>query len=203
MEYKDVLSEFAERTLANLEKIRTLEQQERSRGVTPARLTVFPITQQVNSLLGLVVFPKEGYQKHIPQKTIAQLVAEGWPSLPITRPNPICNVERKTIDRRDGCADADCSCVEHRLSKKEQKRCQDNHRDCKTLAQLIRVLRNGVSHFNIEFKSDPDTREITFIEVSNRCTCCDQITTTVKLSVDKVRDIAERYARLIIEHNKR
>lgn len=174
MEYKDFLADFARRTLTNLEHIRRLEQNERDQGIQPECLTAFPVTQQVNSLLGLVVFPREGYEQHIPDKTIAELLGEGWPKLTITHPNPMCS--NKT------------------------PRCERNHRECKTLTELIRVLRNGVSHFNIQFEADPNSHEITFIEVSNRCTCCNQITTTIRLSTDQVKEIAERYAQLIIKH---
>ena len=76
MEYKDVLADFAHRTLQNLAHIRRLEQEQRDCGVPLECLSAFPVTQQVNSLLGLVVFPKEGYKEHIPNKTLAELVAE-------------------------------------------------------------------------------------------------------------------------------
>jgi len=200
MEYKDVLADFAHRTLQNLAHIRRLEQEQRDCGVPLECLSAFPVTQQVNSLLGLVVFPKEGYKEHIPNKTLAELVAEGWPRLLITRPHPECVAERKPATRRAKCDDPNCSCVEHQLTARELARCQANHRECETLAQLIRVLRNGVSHFNIELHADSGTRQIDFIEVSNRCACCDQITTTIRLSVDDARQVAERYAQIIIEH---
>jgi hypothetical protein len=200
MEYKDVLADFARRTLENLSLIRGLEQGQREAGVPLERLAVFPVTQQVNSLLGLVVFPKEGYSDHIPHKTLEQLVADGWLSPEITRPAPACSATHKALGQRVGCGDPLCPCVEHRLTSRELKRCHANHRECKTLAQLIRVLRNGVSHFNITFHPNPDTREISILEISNRCTCCNEITTTVRLSVEQAREIAERYARIIIEH---
>lgn len=88
MQYKDVLADFAHRTLQNLAHIRRREQDQRDCGVPLECLSAFPVTQQVNSLLGLVVFPKEGYKEHIPNKTLAELVAEGWPQLSITRPHP-------------------------------------------------------------------------------------------------------------------
>jgi hypothetical protein len=203
MEYKDVLADFARRTLQNLTHIRRLEEEQRDSGVSLECLSAFPVTQQVNSLLGLVVFSKEGYKKHIPKKTLVELVAEGWPQLRISRPYPECTAERKPTTQRAKCDDPSCSCVEHQLTARELARCQANHRECETLAQLIRVLRNGVSHFNIEFHADSGTREINFIEVSNRCTCCDQITTTVRLSVDDARQVAERYAQIIIKHAQR
>jgi hypothetical protein len=203
MEYKDVLADFARRTLQNLAYIRRLEEAQKDSGVSLECLSAFPVTQQVNSLLGLIVFPKENYQKHIPKKTLAELVAEGWPSLRITRPYPECTAEGKPTAQRTKCDDPSCACIEHQFTARELARCQANHRECETLAQLIRVLRNGVSHFNIEFRVDSETREINFIEISNRCTCCEQITTTVSLSMEDVRQVAERYAQIIIEHSQR
>ena len=199
MEYKDVLADFARRTLENLSRIRALEQEQRDAGIPLERLSAFSVTQQVNSFLGLVVFPKEGYEDDIPEKTLEQLVLDGWPSPEITRPTPTCSAPHRPAERRTHCIDPDCTCVEHRLTANERSRCEGNHRECRTLAQLIRVLRNGVSHFNIKFEPDSLTREISFLEISNRCTCCKEITTTVRLSVDDAREVAERYAQLIIQ----
>ncbi len=203
MEYKDVLVDFARRTLMNVNHIRQLEQEQRNSGTSLECLSAFSVTQQVNSLLGLIVFPKEGYKEHIPNKTLSELVAEGWPQLHITRPYPRCTAKRRPAIQRVKCDDPNCSCSEHQLTEGELARFQANHRECTTLAQLIRVLRNGISHFNIEFHANSVTREIDFIEISNRCTCCDQITTTVRLSVDDARQVAERYAQIIIEHTWR
>ena len=205
MEYndKDVLADFARRTLENLDHIRRLEEEQKASGVSLEFLSAFPTTQQVNSLLGLVVFPKEGYKKHIPTKTLAELVAEGWPKLNIEYPYPKCTAERKPTTQRAKCDDPGCSCVDHLLAPGELRGCQKNHQECQTLAQLIRVLRNGVSHFNITFEADSKTRETNFIVVSNRCPCCDQITTTIRLSVDDARQVAVRYAQIMIEHAQR
>ncbi len=200
MKYKYVLADFARRTLQNLAHIRRLEQEQRDCGTPLECLSAFPVTQQVNSLLGLVVFPKEGVKKPIPNKTLAELVAEGWPQILITRLNPICTAERRPATQRAKCDDPSCSCVVHKLTAHDRDRCKRYHQECKTLAELISVLRNGVSHFNIKFHTDSGAREIDYFEVSNRCTFCNQITTTVRLSVEDARQVAERYAQIIIEH---
>ena len=61
MEYQQVLEDFAERTLRNLERIRSIEDEERRNGRLPKEFSVYAVTQQLNSLLGLIVFPKETY----------------------------------------------------------------------------------------------------------------------------------------------
>lgn len=175
MEYDHaLLADFARRTLRNLEHIRSIEQLERRQGVPVSDLSAYPVTQQLNSLLGLVVFPKEQYSNAIPDRNLTDLVAEGWPE-------PDIKPRSRTCSRG----------ADH------------NHRDCTTLRELIRVIRNGVAHFNIEFeaaKTAGGTREIIAVAISNRCDRCNQVTITVKLSVEGVGEIAERYAKLIIGH---
>jgi hypothetical protein len=100
MEYKNVLADFAQRTLDNLCHIRAVEQAQRDAGIPLERLSAFPLTQQVNSLLGLVVFPKEGYRAHIPDKTLEQLVEDGWPYPQIRRPNPTCTATKRHVEQR-------------------------------------------------------------------------------------------------------
>ena len=50
--YEDVIADFAKRTEANLQTIRRLAKEG---GATPA----FEVTQLVNSMLGLLVFPQQ------------------------------------------------------------------------------------------------------------------------------------------------
>jgi hypothetical protein len=163
------------RTLSNLEHLDRLAKDEESRDVLPERRTAFPVTQLINSLLGLVVFPKENYSKAVPEKKLADLIDDGWPQVEISYPSPSC-------------------------SRPKRGR---NHKRCETLNELVRVLRNGTSHFNIEFKNNPGTEQIEVISFSNRCPDCEKLTTTVRLSIHQVRDIAGRYSRLIIEHSEK
>lgn len=72
MMYEDVIADFARRTEANLQTIRRLA---REGGVTPA----FEVTQLVNSMLGLLVFPQQRYIERIPGTPIADLASNGWP----------------------------------------------------------------------------------------------------------------------------
>ncbi len=70
MMYEDVIADFARRTEANLRTIRLLAREGRA---TPA----FEVTQLVNSMLGLLVFPQ--YLDRIPETPIADLASNGWP----------------------------------------------------------------------------------------------------------------------------
>jgi len=76
MEYHDeIVIDFARRTRANLEFI------ENSRKLGEE---VFEVTQLANSLLGLLVFPREHYMGSIPDTPLPELVEQGWPEVRIT-----------------------------------------------------------------------------------------------------------------------
>lgn len=72
MMYEDVIADFAQRTAANLQAIRASRSQE---GHEP----VYEVTQLVNSMLGLLVFPQQRYVDRIPQTPLEELVRNGWP----------------------------------------------------------------------------------------------------------------------------
>jgi hypothetical protein len=71
MEYKNLVADFAERTLKNLETLRDVQQTEPQR-------ELFEVTQLVNSMLGLLVFPQQRYVNEIPEVTLTELEAKGW-----------------------------------------------------------------------------------------------------------------------------
>ena len=91
--------EFISRTEKNLRTIEKLSRQGES---------VYEVTQLINSLLGLLVFPREVFLDNIPRISRENMEKEGWP-LP---------------DERIG---------------------QVRH-----LRELVKNLRNGVAHCNIE-----------------------------------------------------
>ncbi|MCB9720070.1 MAG: hypothetical protein H6756_04280 [Candidatus Omnitrophica bacterium] len=72
MEYNSLIKDFAYRTRKNLE---LLEERQR----TNADSEYYEVTQLINSLLGLLVFPQQRYFELIPTKSIEQLMNEGWP----------------------------------------------------------------------------------------------------------------------------
>ena len=72
MNYQDKVGDFAKRTQVNLGRI------EKSRIDGEE---VFEATQFINSLLGLIVFPKEKYYFSIPEIPLDELVENGWPRI--------------------------------------------------------------------------------------------------------------------------
>lgn len=102
MNYSDVIRDFALRTRQNLKAIDALAAQGQN---------VFEVTQLVNSMLGLLVFPQQRYVDEIEKIPLAELQQLGWPIPKLTG----------TFEQVDN------------------------------LNQLIRYLRNAVSHFNIKF----------------------------------------------------
>ena len=72
MEYKNLIRDFAERTLKNLEFVEAAVNEN-------ADSEIFEVTQLVNSMLGLLVFPRERFFKQIPESPLQELRANGWP----------------------------------------------------------------------------------------------------------------------------
>lgn len=73
MRYSDenLLWDYAQRTRKNLEFIEKTVREEPG-------AELFEVTQLINSLLGLLVFPFERLRDQIPEKTLADLEADGW-----------------------------------------------------------------------------------------------------------------------------
>ncbi len=76
MEYTDFIADFAQRTLRNLNHL----QDQARRGDEG----VYPVTQLWNSLLGLIVLPRERDLRRIPRTPMTELWSEGWPRLTAT-----------------------------------------------------------------------------------------------------------------------
>jgi hypothetical protein len=60
MEYHNLVVDFANRTLANLDTLRNIQNQ-------PGESDVYEVTQMINSMLGLLVFSQQSYVNRIPQ----------------------------------------------------------------------------------------------------------------------------------------
>lgn len=169
MEYRHQVADFAERTLSNLERIEAIEREEIEAGTPEEELSVFPLTQLVGSMLGLVVFPKERYEDHLPDILIQELVEEqGWPKLEVEYPAP------------DDCR-------------------KGRHPRCEDLRELTRVIRNGISHCNLDFTVSGHSWDISALRLSNICPKCDRETTVVRMTVEEARELAERYAQIIVQ----
>jgi hypothetical protein len=115
-----VIQDFADRTRLNLEFIEMHARKEK----------VFETTQLINSMLGLLVFPHRGFFDRIPDTSLSELEANGWPHISIS--SEITNLPA----------------------------------DASSFRGLIRYLRNGIAHFNIEFTAD-ESNNITGIKVWN------------------------------------
>jgi hypothetical protein len=76
MEYSEFIADFARRTLLNLEHV----QEEADSG----NERVYPVTQLWNSLLGLIVLPKERDIERIPDTALRDLRSAGWPQITTT-----------------------------------------------------------------------------------------------------------------------
>lgn len=72
MMYEELIADFAQRTEANLKTIRHLAKENSS-------LPAYEVTQLVNSMLGLLIFPQQKYIDRIPNIPLADLEREGWP----------------------------------------------------------------------------------------------------------------------------
>ena len=153
--HNEFIVDFAQRTLANLKYIDA-----QVKGIPDEKRKLYEVTQLVNSLLGLLVFPREQYMKEIPETPLNELVAKGWPEIKTTR---------GTLPK-------------------------DN------LHQLMRMLRNGVAHCNLEFVSDLD-HKICGIRIWNGKPCneCGAVTWEATLSIVDLRKIVEKFVELIEE----
>ncbi len=76
MNYKNLITDFVRRTIANLEFIELHKNN-----------NVFEFTQLVNSLLGIVVLPKAKDLRSIPRLSFTELINAGW-KLPLVYFNP-------------------------------------------------------------------------------------------------------------------
>jgi len=148
MDYqKEFIVDFAKRTRANLETI------ERDKGSG-----VYEVTQLLNSMLGLLVFPQQNYMDKIPETPWQDLVKSGWPEIKVIKGKPSF----------------------------------DN------LRQLIRMLRNGVSHCNVRFIAD-NNKQITGLRIWNNAggDSLKRKNWEAELSIADLRSIAINFIELI------
>lgn len=72
MENKDLIKVFANRTLKNLRAIEKMKEK---------NARVYEVTQLINSMLGIMIFPRERDLTRIPNKSYDELRNEGWPAI--------------------------------------------------------------------------------------------------------------------------
>lgn len=146
MEYQDLVRDFAKRTQHNLKVIR----KHHAKGDE-----VYVVTQLINSMLGLLVLPKEHFYESIPTTSLEELRDDDWPESVLS-----------------GHAKAP-----------------------KHLRDLVRLLRNSIAHFNIEFVDEKG--EIECVVLSNKCNC-GNVTWRASLSLADLEFITEGIVELIL-----
>ena len=72
MEYRIIVQDFAYRTRKNLDLLRILQAED-------PEVEIYEVTQLVNSLLGLLIFPQQSYIDEIPHIPLQELKEDGWP----------------------------------------------------------------------------------------------------------------------------
>lgn len=153
MEYTNLVRDFAQRTLMNLEAIEAAVENN-------ANAEVFEVTQLVNSMLGLLVFPQQRFFNNIPTTPVEELRRSGWP-VPIMMGSPPN---------------------------------ADNLRD------LMRCLRNGISHCNIEFTSDG--KQLTGVRIWNYPPRSRIKNWEALLGLSELRQLARKFIVLLLESNQ-
>jgi len=121
------LKDFAERTRKNLTVIEALAKthlgQKHSEGV-------FEVTQLVNSLLGLLVFPQQEFFDKLPETKLADMGEPVWKNLNV------------------GIWDR------YKWVGRGSKRTKTGVMLDKTFKNLAICLRNGIAHCNVELEAD-------------------------------------------------
>jgi hypothetical protein len=88
MEYQQIVRDFTKRTRVNLAQI----ENSLSEGSE-----VYEVTQLVNSLLGLLVFPEQRYFHQIPKTPLHELEKQGWPKIKVVGECPPANDLREQM----------------------------------------------------------------------------------------------------------
>jgi len=71
MNYEHLVKDFALRTQKNLHALRNLQ-------ASDPKSEVYEVTQLINSMLGLLVFPQQRYVANIPKVPLSNLANQGW-----------------------------------------------------------------------------------------------------------------------------
>ncbi len=151
MEYHALIEDFARRTRCNLLALRRLQD---------SGVEVFEVTALVNSMLGLLIFPQQGYIDGLPEVPLEELALEGWPIPEVL----------------------------------------DGYPQAPNLKQLIRHLRNAVSHFHIKFNAD-NSGQIASLTVWDTNPRHNNITWKARLAVGQLEAIAMQFVALLLNES--
>ncbi|MCO5199447.1 MAG: HEPN family nuclease [Anaerolineae bacterium] len=99
MDYnKEIVQDFAQRTLQNLEFI-----EQKVKDDPDAEL--YEVTQLINSLLGLVVFPQQHFYEKVPETPLEKLAECGWPDVKtLAGDPPVAHLKELTRYMRNAIA---------------------------------------------------------------------------------------------------
>jgi hypothetical protein len=151
MNYQKLVRDFALRTRANLDSLRNFQK-------VQSDVEVYEVTQLINSMLGLLVFPQQKYFDRIPRIPLGELVYQGWPVPEIEGIYP----------------------------------------QVKDLRELVRYLRNAITHCNLEFLSDV-REQISGLRVWNTNLRDGQITWKARLTLEDIEKITDNFIQLLLE----
>lgn len=71
MMYENLIHDFARRTLANLDAVAHLRRQN-------SEIQFYEVTNLINSMLGLLIFPQQAFVNRIPPIPLSELEEQGW-----------------------------------------------------------------------------------------------------------------------------
>ncbi|MDO8283194.1 MAG: HEPN family nuclease [Thermodesulfovibrionia bacterium] len=151
----DKVKDFSTRTKANLKLIREEADKVKEGGEGKE---AYEVTQLINSMLGLFVFPQQEFYNKIPKTPIKELEQAGW-----------------QIPKVDG-----------------------NYPQAKDLKELARYLRNGISHFNLDFTSSGG--HVNGLIIWNKDNGrIGKITWKATLTIKELEDIVSKFTDLLIK----
>lgn len=159
--YKDVIRDFAERTRENLLRVREITEQQVD--LPDDERTAFEVTQLINSMLGLLVFPQQQYFDTIPETPIDDLLADGWPAIEVESVDP-------------------------EWAKPPEH-----------LHDLMRYLRNGIAHFNVEFTERRGI--LTGMRIWNK-NKKGRTTWKAQISLEELELITDKFTKMLLEEGK-
>src|SRR5262249_24291205 len=143
VEYKTLIHDFAVRTRANLTRIYELAALEN--GKEPESRTVFEVTQLINSMLGVLVFPKEAY-KDIPNTPISDLEKGRYPRIAVQEVEASGGIPDEATHKEhlDWGSNLEArTCIVVRVLSSAKRKCQP-------LADLIHYMRNAIAYCHIK-----------------------------------------------------
>ena len=172
---------FVNRTKKNLEYINRIAQSETVEGKKGKSVTVYEVTQLINSMRGLVIFPKEAFWEKVVKYGNGQYASE----------------EFKKIIREINSDPLAFKYVNTYLCKNGKNAYSKGKYECLTVLNFIRHFRNALSHEKIsvypyEIDSDEDIKGFVF-EDENKIKILDKGDKYVRSDSDKAMEYNQQF----------